>query len=88
MAKKKVATRANNMLGRAVAIRWSDIVTHTGVQDNINDCGLEIAHTYGILVVYGKKIVKVASTVYEEGNQPADVTVIPRANVLGMKVLD
>jgi hypothetical protein len=74
-----------SLLGKVVAVKWVDIVTHSGLQENIDKCGLDAAITYGVLVGYGPKLVKVASTVYEDGNQPADVTVIPRANVLEVR---
>lgn len=74
-----------SLLGRVVAVRWTDIVTHTGIQDHVDKCGLDTAITYGVLLSYGPKLVKIASTVYEDGNQPADVTVIPRSNVIEVR---
>ena len=83
MAKKKVSRT-----GELVVIRWLDTQTHYNCQDNIDKCGLAEAETGGWIVAEGKDEIKIAGTIYRPDNTPADVTVIPRANVLDMRVLD
>ena len=63
------------LLGQRVIIDWMDTQTHFNCQENLAKCGL----------AEDKDVIKIASTRYTEDNTPADVTVIPRPNVVRVR---
>ena len=73
------------LLGQRVIIDWMDTQTHFNCQENLAKCGLAEAETSGWIVAEDKDVIKIASTRYTEDNTPADVTVIPRPNVVRVR---
>ena len=73
------------LLGQHVIIDWMDTQTHYNCQESLDKCRLAEAETSGWIVAEDKDVIKIASTRYTEDNTPADVTVIPRPNVVRVR---
>ena len=79
MAKKKIP------LGTGVEVIWDDIQIHTNSQEDLEKCGFARAKTKGYIVYEDSKVLKIAGTVYDDGNTASDVYVFHKANVVEVR---
>ena len=81
MTKKKIP------IGTGVEVIWDDIQIHTNCQEDLSKCGFARAKTLGYLVYEDGKDVKIAGTVYEDGNTASEVYVFHKADIVDIRKL-